>query len=135
VYLSAVVGSIFKLQTRRLKNTMNNNQEPKQDKPAMWAERLKQAREFPGTIKQYCATSGVTYATLKYWREKLEDSGADKKKKSIKLSSPFVRIEQSAASVTAKVVPELSRSVEASSGARFVAEVLCHMIVMGRESR
>lgn len=107
---------------------MNN----KQDKQSIWIERLKQAREYPGSVGEFCASGGFTYANLKYWRNKLEGKGAIARRKAAKISSPFVRVQQIEGRLATAVLPVAKSN--GSPGARFVAEVLWHMSVMGADN-
>ncbi len=96
----------------------------------IWLRRIKLSREYPGSVKDFCSSEGITYAMLKYWRGKLECAAnkrpAAEPVKASRLPSPFVR--------AAASVPEQQQSMRQEavqlipkSGARFVAEVLWHM--------
>jgi len=127
MHLIAVNGSILSFNEGGLKIQLHSKQD---NKEAIWIDRLKQAQEYPGSVGQYCASNGFSYAKFKYWRNKLNDKGAITRKKIAKVSSPFVRVEQT----QDRSAHEFLGAIElpGSTGARFVAEVLWHMTVMGR---
>ena len=106
---------------------MKAQESKNKDKLAMWGQRLKAAQEFPGSMRQYCAANSISYARLQYWRSKIEGSAEGP----ALTASPFVRIEHGA-SGTASI--RKSEALSASPGARFVAEVLWHMAMMGRNA-
>jgi hypothetical protein len=103
---------------------MKAQESKNKDKLAMWGQRLKAAQEFPGSMRQYCAANSISYARLQYWRSKI-DGNAEVRQAS---SSPFVRVEQDAAGAPLR----RGEALTVSPGARFVAEVLWHMAMMGQ---
>ena len=100
------------------------------EKNRLWEEHLKAARAFPGPLREYCRVSGINYSKLQYWRGKLEGptkiQAAVSSEKAVKLPLPFVRVEQEALQGT-----PMGALRHGAPGARFVAEVLWHMAMLG----
>ncbi len=92
------------------------------DNKTIWTLRLKEAREYSGSVKEFCTEQGITYAMLKYWRDKLEGKSAAKRAESVLHPAPFVRV-----AAIDEAQPVEVRNSGPFSGAHFVAEVLWHM--------
>lgn len=40
------------------------------EKEELWRGHVRKAREFPGGVRQYCASVGVSRHTFSYWKQK-----------------------------------------------------------------
>ena len=97
----------------------------KEDKQAIWRERISEARGLGGSRRKYCLERGISYSQFQYWRKTLEESAEAKSlKEATMMPSPFARISLQAEPA---LLPPTS-----VSGARFIAEVLWHLSGMVR---
>lgn len=105
----------------------------RENKSAVWRERLEEAKNYAGSLTQYCAAGGFSYAQLHYWRGKLGTNGPLPGSRggasAMRVAPAFVRVEQCEPS------PAPCDPAPTSYGASFVAEVLWHMSALSQGVR